>query len=415
MDHNVIPAGELHHPFNWIFADAAARAALVSAGVNDIHKLAYQQDDGSVWVLADDSPLTWVLFQAPATTSQSGLMSSADKTKLIGIESGAEVNTVDSVAGKTGAVTLDKGDVGLGNVDNTSDANKPVSTAQAAADALKYDKTGGAISGDVELTGTARRIKGDCTNATVASRLAVQTNVANGSTTLSIIPNGISNIAGLLAHNASDPNNASYVGLYLTSATASLDAGKFGTGSYIPWSFSAGGAERLSISTSGHVAPGADNTQNFGSGSLRWATIYAGTGTINTSDAREKTPVLSLTSDEINAAKALAKEIGSYQFLASMAQKGDDARHHIGMTVQRAVEIMELHGLNPMRYGFICYDEWEATEARDAEMDEDGNVITAAVPARPAGDRYSFRPDELLLFLSRGFEARLAALEAQLS
>jgi hypothetical protein len=32
-----------------------------------------------------------------------------------------------------------KADVGLGNVDNTSDANKPVSTAQAAAIALKID------------------------------------------------------------------------------------------------------------------------------------------------------------------------------------------------------------------------------------------------------------------------------------
>lgn len=40
---------------------------------------------------------------------------------------------VDSVAGKTGIVTLVKADVGLGNVDNTSDANKPVSTAQATA------------------------------------------------------------------------------------------------------------------------------------------------------------------------------------------------------------------------------------------------------------------------------------------
>lgn len=47
-----------------------------------------------------------------------------------------------SVAGLTGAITgsglktalaLAKGDVGLGNVDNTSDANKPVSTAQQAA------------------------------------------------------------------------------------------------------------------------------------------------------------------------------------------------------------------------------------------------------------------------------------------
>ena len=40
---------------------------------------------------------------------------------------------VTSVAGKTGAVTLTSGDVGLGNVDNTSDANKPVSTAQQTA------------------------------------------------------------------------------------------------------------------------------------------------------------------------------------------------------------------------------------------------------------------------------------------
>jgi hypothetical protein len=42
---------------------------------------------------------------------------------------------VQSVAGRTGTVTLAKSDVGLGNVDNTADASKPVSTAQAAADA----------------------------------------------------------------------------------------------------------------------------------------------------------------------------------------------------------------------------------------------------------------------------------------
>jgi len=40
---------------------------------------------------------------------------------------------VTSVAGKTGAVTLTKDDVSLNNVDNTSDANKPISTAQQAA------------------------------------------------------------------------------------------------------------------------------------------------------------------------------------------------------------------------------------------------------------------------------------------
>jgi len=46
---------------------------------------------------------------------------------------------VQSVASKTGAVTLVKGDVGLGNVDNTSDSDKPVSSDQQAALNLKAD------------------------------------------------------------------------------------------------------------------------------------------------------------------------------------------------------------------------------------------------------------------------------------
>jgi hypothetical protein len=41
---------------------------------------------------------------------------------------------VQTVSGRIGAVVLSSNDVGLGNVNNTSDANKPVSTAQSAAD-----------------------------------------------------------------------------------------------------------------------------------------------------------------------------------------------------------------------------------------------------------------------------------------
>ena len=54
------------------------------------------------------------------------------------------------VAGKTGAVTLAKGDVGLGNVDNTSDANKPISNATQAALNGKQDV----------LTGTQGQVVG---------------------------------------------------------------------------------------------------------------------------------------------------------------------------------------------------------------------------------------------------------------
>lgn len=46
---------------------------------------------------------------------------------------------VTSVAGRVGDVVLTKADVGLANVDNTADVDKPVSTAQATAIGLKQD------------------------------------------------------------------------------------------------------------------------------------------------------------------------------------------------------------------------------------------------------------------------------------
>lgn len=71
---------------------------------------------------------------------------------------------VQSVAGKTGAVTLAKGDVGLGNVDNTSDADKPVSTAQQNALNLKADLshvgTGGASHALAVASGAAGFMSG---------------------------------------------------------------------------------------------------------------------------------------------------------------------------------------------------------------------------------------------------------------
>lgn len=188
--------------------------------------------------------------------------------------------------------------------------------------------------------------------------------------------------------------------------------------------------ERLQIEYGGIVRPGGNNTQSLGSASYRWSTVYAGTGTINTSDAREKTRVRPLTLSEIAAAKQLASEIGAFQFLSAVADKGDLAREHIGMTVQRAIEIMESHGLDPFNYGFICYDAWEKQTLEHPDSYEQIQMPeTETEPARTgngalikaawtetlleAGDRYSFRSDELLLFVARGFEARLAALEAR--
>lgn len=121
--------------------------------------------------------------------------------------------------------------------------------------------------------------------------------------------------------------------------------------------FQINSVDRFIIGAS-ELLPALDNALDLGSGSLRMRVIYAATGTINTSDAREKTPVRGLAAAEIAAARDLSSEIGIYQWLDMIAEKGEaNARLHVGMTVQRAIEIMESHGLDPWRFGFICRDE----------------------------------------------------------
>jgi hypothetical protein len=59
----------------------------------------------------------------------------------------AAVAGVASVNGRSGTVTLTPADVQLGNVNNTADIAKPVSTAQAAALAAKITRPTGGVAG----------------------------------------------------------------------------------------------------------------------------------------------------------------------------------------------------------------------------------------------------------------------------
>lgn len=201
-----------------------------------------------------------------------------------------------------------------------------------------------------------------------------------------------------------------------------------------------------------NVTPTITNTYALGSGAYAYTTAYLSTGSINASDARMKCDFRDLTPAEIKAAGDIARAIGVYRWKDSVAAKASDAREHIGPTVQKAIEIMQSHGLDPFNYGFICHDEWEReviehpavgglaaippTEEVPAQLDKDGNVLVAYVPANPgqpamegreaytevvrqAGDRYAFRYDELAMFIAVGqaaqrdaLEQRIAALEA---
>ena len=84
----------------------------------------------------------------------------ADRSKLDGIAAGAQVNSVTSVAGRTGAVTLSATDVGLGNVNNTADSTKSVASAATLTTARTINGT--SFNGSANITtanwGTARNV-----------------------------------------------------------------------------------------------------------------------------------------------------------------------------------------------------------------------------------------------------------------
>jgi len=138
---------------------------------------------------------------------------------------------------------------------------------------------------------------------------------------------------------------------------------------------------------------GLDNIIDIGDSGRRFKDIYATNGTIQTSDAREKTSVSPMSTAELNVAKKLAKDIGFFQWLKSIDKKGEGARRHCGQTVQNIIATFDSEGLDAFDYAMICYNSWKA---------EDGS---------PAGDRYALRVDQLNSFIAAGFNARLTVLE----
>lgn len=143
---------------------------------------------------------------------------------------------------------------------------------------------------------------------------------------------------------------------------------------------------RMTFNTSGHIEAGSDNSQTMGTATRRWSEIFAGNGTINTSDGREKTDIESLNASEIAVAKRLKGLVRKFRFQSSVDAKGDAARIHVGVIAQDVKAAFEAEGLDPFAYGVLCFDQWEKS------TDSDG-VIT------PAGDRYGVRYDQLFAFI----------------
>lgn len=158
------------------------------------------------------------------------------------------------------------------------------------------------------------------------------------------------------------------------------------------------------------IVPSNPNTYLCGTALLPWSGGNTQTAFNVTSDERYKTAPLDITDAMLDA----AAEVNwvQYQYLDRVEAKGPDgARWHFGAIAQRFIEAFERHGLDAHDYGFLCYDEWESS---DAVLDgETGEIVT---PAIPAGSRYGIRYEEALALEAalqrRNYQRLLARVEA---
>ena len=178
--------------------------------------------------------------------------------------------------------------------------------------------------------------------------------------------------------------------LYGASTTSATYAAVYGgtAGVYI----NTNGSSRVQF-TDSFFRPQVDNTYSNGTAANRWSVIYAGTGTINTSDARSKQQVRDLSDAERAAAVRCKSLIRAFRFNDAVDQKGDQARIHFGVLAQDVRATFDAEGLSAENYALFCYDSWESSPEI---MDDEGNIVSSA---RESGDRYGIRYDELLAFI----------------
>lgn len=172
------------------------------------------------------------------------------------------------------------------------------------------------------------------------------------------------------------------------------------------------------------LCPGNDNAQAIGAAATRWEQLYAGTGAINTSDARCKENITAPDDALMRAWGKVGFKV--FQFKDAVQKKGGDARIHVGVIAQEVKAAFESEGLDASRYGLFCHDAWEdeyedVTVVDQPEVtDDDGNITTPEVShvekrlVTAAGDRYGIRYEEALALECAYQRWRLAQIEARL-
>lgn len=112
------------------------------------------------------------------------------------------------------------------------------------------------LAGDFSLGGTSRRITGDFSNATHASRVLIQTSITDGATSIGALPNGTSGQAQYYAYAVStNPDQSSFLRMGInTSATSFIDSGHTGSATTAPLEIRTDNTVRARFHVSGGIS-----------------------------------------------------------------------------------------------------------------------------------------------------------------
>ena len=152
---------------------------------------------------------------------------------------------------------------------------------------------------------------------------------------------------------------------------------------------------------------GRDGSIDLGTGNVRYNTIYAVGGSINTSDENEKQSIQSLTTTEMNVGKKLSSLIKTYKWNSAVEEKGDNARTHTGLIAQQVKQAFTDEGLDASKYALWCSDTWyENADGKEVTEDTEGAISKT---------RFGLRYSELLSFIQAYNDQKFTELEARIT
>ena len=146
-----------------------------------------------------------------------------------------------------------------------------------------------------------------------------------------------------------------------------------------------------------------DNAVACGASTKRWSTVYAGTGTINTSDRNEKKNIQDIDEKYIQLFEKLRPV--SYEFI-----DGNHGRTHIGYISQDVKEAMDEVGLTDLEFAGYCRDK----KTEDV-LDENGVPVGTKDVLDENGEptyRYALRYAEFIALNTKMIQLQQAKIEA---